>query len=426
MTRREGRLGSQDSETFCRMALFHSFQDRIFLLGLYRTMLPTLSKRKFSPPPKRRITLLFCVLASTFLTLYYSTGQGKRHLASVENKVIYEEDEEAVGRRATYLYHNILDQKDNELNVEPSINNHVRKRRALPWSLSSWLFWLSGSTPETCPDPLAPPPLPGKKGIGFTLRDKGQEGSWEDHMPRVQQLNVSWNYSWNWKRIPQQIDSSEFVPMIWGRWNTQQRINDDVIPQYNAGLTKRLLGFNEPDMDKQANMSVEEAVDMWEILENTNIPLASPSFGHSDRDWAIDWFAKTDEMCLRQEMAALHWYKGPNADMFKREMQKAYELYGGQLPLLITEFAVADWTARSLEDNRYSTAQVLEFAKIVIPWMEQQDWILGYAWFSFKQNWAAGTSSALYDTDGVITPLGEYYASVTPENIFGDQSIQYS
>jgi hypothetical protein len=53
--------------------------------------------------------------------------------------------------------------------------------------------------------------------------------------------------------------------------------------------------------------------------------------------------------------------------------------------------------------------------------------ILGYAWFSFEQDWAAGTTSAMYNTnsDGSMTALGKYYASVTPENIFGDQSIKF-
>jgi hypothetical protein len=42
-----------------------------------------------------------------------------------------------------------------------------------------------------CPRCL-PGPLPGKKGIGMTLKKE----NWEANIKRVKKLNVSWNYSW--------------------------------------------------------------------------------------------------------------------------------------------------------------------------------------------------------------------------------------
>lgn len=97
-------------------------------------------------------------------------------------------------------------------------------------------------------------------------------------------------------------------------------------------------------------------------------------------------------------------------------MEDIYEYCG--LPLLITEFAVVDWDATSVETNRHSEASVLAFVKDVLPWMEEQDWILGYNWFSFKKTDRFGTSSALVyeqqlDTGRTIsklTALGEYYS----------------
>jgi hypothetical protein len=104
---------------------------------------------------------------------------------------------------------------------------------------------------------------------------------------------------------------------------------------------------------------------------------------------------------------------------------KAYMLYGSDRPLLITEFAIADWDATTLEENRHSANEVLAFMKDVLPWMEEpeQDWIAGYSWFSFDASSPVGTSSALFDDDGALTTLGRYYASVTTENPTGDQSI---
>ena len=62
--------------------------------------------------------------------------------------------------------------------------------------------------------------------------------------------------------------------------------------------------------------------------------------------------------------------------------------------------------------------------KDVLPWMESQNWIAGYAWFSFEMNEAVGTSSALFDLGGNLTTLGRFYQSVTNENPNGDQEIR--
>jgi hypothetical protein len=56
--------------------------------------------------------------------------------------------------------------------------------------------------------------------------------------------------------------------------------------------------------------------------------------------------------------------------------------------------------------------------------MESQNWIAGYAWFSFGENEAVGTSSALFDLKGNLTTLGRFYQSVTNENPYGDQGIR--
>jgi hypothetical protein len=56
--------------------------------------------------------------------------------------------------------------------------------------------------------------------------------------------------------------------------------------------------------------------------------------------------------------------------------------------------------------------------------MEKQDWIAGYAWFSFGMGRPEGYTSALFYPDGSLTALGRYYSSVTPDKPEGDQSIK--
>ena len=53
--------------------------------------------------------------------------------------------------------------------------------------------------------------------------------------------------------------------MQWGGGAQEQILatfQDIVLPEVAADHVQRLLGFNEPDMKKQANMSVERAVEL--------------------------------------------------------------------------------------------------------------------------------------------------------------------
>jgi Glycosyl hydrolase catalytic core len=63
--------------------------------------------------------------------------------------------------------------------------------------------------------------------------------------------------------------------------------------------------------------------------------------------------------------------------------------------------------------------------KQVVPWLEQSEFVAGYAWFSFMPSVPAGSTSSLFrdETSDELTPLGQFYASVTTQNIKGDQSI---
>jgi len=292
---------------------------------------------------------------------------------------------------------------------------------------------LAGSVPK------ASLKFSGKKGACFTLRDlKSKKGGDKDqNLRRVKALNVSWNYSWNTAYVSGQPNTIEFVPMVWGGRSAeklQQRLTTDVSPQIKAGKVKRLLVFNEPDRLEQANMPYKQALDYWPMFESLNIPLCSPSCasteGKKDASsqgtpgtWMRDFMREVEKRKLRVDYIGVHNYGGPNAKSFKAKMKRIYEMYGRR-PLLLTEFACADWQARESGKNRHSQDEVLTFMKDVLPWMEKQDWIVGYAWFSFSPDKIEGTSSALFDKDDKMTACGKFYASVTPETPEGDQSIK--
>lgn len=213
--------------------------------------------------------------------------------------------------------------------------------------------------------------------------------------------------------------------MVWSGTSTganfKLNLQQHVVPDIKKGLVHRVLGFNEPDAVEQSNMSVFEALARWPALESLNVPLGSPSCSKPDGEWMEEFMAKAKHLCLRIDYIGVHWYKSPNFESFQAYMTKIYNKY--QKPLMITEFAVADWSATTIQDNRHSQAEVLEFMKQALPWLERTPWIAGYAWFSFQQSRAVGTSSALFDNQGELTTVGRYYQSVRKDRRKGDQSI---
>jgi hypothetical protein len=278
--------------------------------------------------------------------------------------------------------------------------------------------------------------LNGKKGICFTLRQKGKEGSWDENIPRIKAVRPYWNYSWDIQRIEQQPADITFMPMVWGAWGVaplQESLNNHIAPQIKSGNIRQVLGFNEPDKPEQANMPYTEALRYWPMLEALNVPLCSPACANplSDVDdstqgvrgtWMRDFMKVADQRGYRMDYIGVHWYGGPSPSAFKQRMIDIYKTYG-ERPLLITEFALADWGAKTPDKNSITQQDVLSFMKNVLPWMERQNWIAGYAWFSFEIDDPNGSPSALFDGDGNLTASGRFYQSVTNEDPDGDQSI---
>ena len=284
--------------------------------------------------------------------------------------------------------------------------------------------------------PAARLKLPGKKGICFSMRAAGEPGSAKVNLPRLKKVNPYWSYSWGWDQVAGQPSPVEFVPMAWGAWSAAdlgKSLQDKVVPHIKSGKVKRFLGFNEPDKKEQANMPYKAALKYWPILESLNVPLCSPGCANPEglndgtvqgvnSSWMVDFMREADRLGYRVDYVGVHWYGGTNAADFKAKMRRIYEKYGRR-PLLITEFAPADWQAKTHSQNRMKAPYVLAFMKEVLPWLEKQDWVAGYAWFSFEHNEPFGHTSSLFGKNGDLTTLGHYYQSVTTQSPDGDQSI---
>ena len=246
-------------------------------------------------------------------------------------------------------------------------------------------------------------PFNAKKGFGKTTKNV----EWNS---KVEDLRVSWHYSWGHELKSDEPDSVEFVPMIWGAWSDTAKIQaklDQVKEYKDAGLVHYLLGFNEPDGKEQANMTVKSALDYWPKLMEVGLPLGSPAAVHADKDWMQNFMSEVESRNYRVDFICVHWYGGSNAQGLVNHLNKVYELY--KRPIWITEFAPADWNASSPSDSKITKEKAMSFMKEILPILDTMSIVERYAWFSAKTSSAPlGNSSLFYDS-GNLTPLGKYY-----------------
>lgn len=243
-----------------------------------------------------------------------------------------------------------------------------------------------------------------KKGIGVI-------GNAEAFRP-------SWAYNWGRSsagsgELP---DDVVHTPMQWGRWNlgniheSYEDWNADLKPAY-------LLGYNEPDSVNQANILVEEGIELWPQLEALDVPLLSPALTHNGhgRTWLTEFADQADELGYRQDYAGMHWYGAPNVNNILNYVNTIQNLSNGR-DVWITEFSPVDWNGGSgnwSEETNYSF--ILEFMYRA----DRKENLDKYALFPFAGDqpttpWAKSNpraNSFIGPVDGELTPYGKAYAS---------------
>lgn len=224
---------------------------------------------------------------------------------------------------------------------------------------------------------------------------------------RISDLKCKWFYSWN-SAIPEGIpDGISFIPMIYRYGGDPTTISAPATAAKKAGINE-LLGFNEPDVKKQGNMTLEETLSAWPLLMETGMRLGSPGCVHPDKEYMIDFMKGVKERGLRVDFINVHSYGGPNPEALVKRLENVHRMFD-ERPLWITEFAVGDWEAESVEKNRHKPETVLRFMEKVLPMLDQLDFLERYAWFPAKTTSIPLGTSALFNEDGSLTRLGECY-----------------
>jgi hypothetical protein len=249
--------------------------------------------------------------------------------------------------------------------------------------------------------PLPAPKITTKKGLaGHVSNDQ------------LKALKVGWFYMWSSAPAADNPPIGiEFVPMMWG-WKEGPKHDAamvDLSEKKKAGTSTTLLGFNEPDVKEQANLTTDLALEKWPKLMETGLRLGSPSGMHPDNAWMIEFMREADKKKLRVDFVTVHWYGGADAAGFLAYLEKIHKLY--KRPIWITEFAIADWTAKPGKPAKFTQQQVLKFMERVMPALKRLDYVERYSWFKTKTSSDVMGPSALFNDDGSLTEVGKLYST---------------
>ena len=262
----------------------------------------------------------------------------------------------------------------------------------MPGSLCKILVGLCLSTPLVVAWPSS------KRGIA--------RANLREHQVHALKHGVSWGYNWeldphfHWGNA-----GLDFHPMV-----------------HNAGFPRgaggrqfsALLGFNEPDIHSQAHMDPWHAASIWpqveQVARNYGVQkLVSPAMC-GDIGKGTSWMGQFLDACkgCRIDAIAIHSYWCSLGGI--QNLVESYRRFGKKIWL--TEFACA---APGVD---VSMRGQIKFMKDVVPWLEQEDIVEKYAWFSYFTNeWAHGITwpnpdAGLVDWNGGLSELGRVYVSL--------------
>ena len=190
----------------------------------------------------------------------------------------------------------------------------------------------------------------------------------------VSSPEVSWGYNWG-SSSSGLSDSVKFIPTLWGP--KSEFTNDwskNAQSAIDSGST-HLFSFNEPDLSAQANLSPSEAADAYKQYMEPfagKAKLCAPSVTNGGGSMGLSWLSSFLEACsdCTIDCVNIHWYdSAENTEYFKKHVSDAADTAPGK-QIFVSEFAATG-----------SDDQISKFLEDVMPWMDSNDDVGGYAYF---------------------------------------------
>lgn len=291
-----------------------------------------------------------------------------------------------------------------------------------------------------------------KKGVGVSRYNSGSEQGGTANTSatllqsanKIKDLGVGWYYNWGTSPNNQKMDEGiEFVPMVWGRGQTDAGTLAAIKSKYEDGTYTHLLTFNEPDLADQSSMTVDQALSFWEDLEEIGIPLSSPAVSsysaQNGHQWLDEFMTKAQAQNRRVDFIAIHvyqsFYSQSAVNELKETMTALWNKY--KRPVWLTEFAAVDIVARDMQHTSpgekgtvspsCTVKNAQKYMTQAAAMLEQLGFVERYAWFvdnfgglydnytdDDKHNdrpWEAPYTT-LYDNADNITEVGKTYKNI--------------
>jgi hypothetical protein len=257
--------------------------------------------------------------------------------------------------------------------------------------------------PSPTQQPVPPAPSPTvtspKKGVGAWQFDGATEA--------LSESGASWYYTWSPWTLASGPAGTAFVPKIWGAADvtagTLSRVKQE---------GRYLLGFNEPDMASQSNMTPAQALSLWPQLMATGMQLGSPAVaddGATPGGWLDQFMSGAATRGYRVNFITLHWYgsdfaTGPAVSQLQSYLQAVYARY--HLPIWLTEFALASFGPGTTVTP--APQQQAAFLTAATAMLQRLSFVQRYAWFGLQAS-ATDGSMGLFNSGPVPTAVGRAF-----------------
>lgn len=262
----------------------------------------------------------------------------------------------------------------------------------------------SPASKPTATKPAAPASRSSRKGVSAW--------SFSGVSQALTQSGATWYYTWATTHSGISTPSGiGFVPMIWGAGS----VTTANLAQAKKTGSKYLLGFNEPDMSAQSNMTVEKALSLWPQLQNTGMALGSPAVatgGATPGGWLDRFMSGAASKGYRVDFICLHWYGGDfnssrATSQLKSYLSAVYNRY--HKPIWLTEYALINFSNGT---SYPSQAQQAAFVTSSIAMLDSLSYLARYAWFALPAA-DSGTSTGLFQSGPKATQVGRAFAAAS-------------
>jgi hypothetical protein len=198
--------------------------------------------------------------------------------------------------------------------------------------------------------------------------------------------------------------------MIWGPGSVTRKQLERVRKEGHT-----LLGFNEPDLASQSNMTVAQALHLWPRLMKTGMRLGSPAVAGgaaTPGSWLDQFMSGAAAAHYRVNFITLHWYgqdfnTSDAVSQLQSYIASVWDRY--HKPIWLTEFALWRFNPTAFPSPRQQAA----FVTAATAMLEQLPYVWRYAWFALPRGRRDGTTG-LFRPGAIPTVTGRAFERVDP------------